>query len=64
MRVDKGGGWGCLVGTRGDGRYAGKHIFVANFGRMATIDVGGIVVAVAVGSSGGGFGDVNARVLA
>ena len=63
-RVDKGVGWGCLVGARDGGCYADDHAIVANHGRMAAIDVGGIVAAIAVGSSGGGFGDVNVCVLA
>ena len=57
-------GWGCLVGARDGGCYAGDRIVVANCRRMATVDIGGIVVAIAVGGSGGVFGDVDARVLA
>ena len=64
MRVNKGGGWGYLVGAREGGRYAGDRIDVADRGRMAAVDVGGIVTAVAVGSSGIGFRDIDARVLA
>ena len=47
---------------RDGGRYAGGHIIVANRRRMAAVYVGSIVVAVAVGSSGGSFGDVHACV--
>ena len=66
MHVNEGGGWGCLVGARGGGPYAGDRIVVADrgSGRMAAVDVGGIIAAVAVSSSNGGSGDVDARVLA
>ena len=64
MCVDKGGGWGCLVGVRDSGCYAGHCNVVANQGRMAAINIGGIIAAVAVSGSGGGFGGVDARVLA
>jgi hypothetical protein len=40
---------------------AGNCIIVTNRRRMAAINFGSIVVAVAIG---GGFGDINARVLA
>ncbi len=49
---------------RDGGHYAGNHIVVADCGKMAAVNVGSIVAAVAVGCSGGGFGDVDARVLA
>ena len=47
---------------RDGGCYAGNRLLVADRGRMATVNVGGIVAAVAVRSSGGGFVDVNATV--
>ena len=50
-------------GVRDGGHYAGNRM-VADRGRMAVGNVGGIVAAVAAGGSGGGVGDVNARVLA
>ena len=64
MHFDKGGGWGRLVRARDGGRYAGNRIVIADCGRMAIINVGGIIAAVAIGGSGGGFGDVDAHVLA
>ena len=63
-RVDDGEVWGRLVRARDSGRYAGDRIVVADRGRMAAVYVGGIVAAVAIGGSDGGFGDVDARVLA
>ena len=55
---------GVAVSGRETVHYAGNRIVVANRGRMAAVNLGGIVTAVAVGGSGGGFGVVNARVLA
>ena len=54
---------GPLVGARDGGRYASNRIIVADHGRMAANNDGGIVVAIAGSGSGGGFGDVHARVL-
>ncbi len=58
MRVDNGEGWGRLVGARDGGRYAGDRIIVADCGRMAAVNVGGLsrpsssaAVAVALGMS-------------
>jgi hypothetical protein len=54
-----------VVGARDGGGYAGNHIVVANRGRRAAVNVGGIVAAVAVNGSSGGFGgDVDTPVLA
>ena len=54
-----------VVGAKDGGGYAGDHNVVADCGRMAAINVGGIVTAVAVGGSSGGIGgDVDAGVLA
>ena len=50
--------------SRDGGWYAGNRIVVADRGRMAAIDIGGIVAAVAVGGSDGGFGDMDTPVLA
>ena len=49
---------------RDGGCYAGNPIVIADCGRMAAINVGGIVVAIAIGGSVSGFGDVDACVLA